>query len=91
VTVALKALDYLFVPDALSAPADRPLRIAFANADAAIPHNVTISTSAGASVFSGKLVTGVASINYAVPALPAGDYRLGCIVHPAMIGTLTVR
>jgi plastocyanin len=65
-------------------------RSPFSNADAAIPHNVTISTAGGATRFSGQIVSGVASVTYAVPALPAGDYRLSCIVHPAMSGTLSV-
>ena len=89
--LALEAKDFEFSPVALSAPAGVPFRIAFADRDADIPHNVTITPSAGASVFSGKIITGVASIGYAVHALPAGDYRLGCIVHPVMTGTLTVR
>jgi plastocyanin len=68
-----------------------PFGIAFSNADAAIPHNVTIATSAGASRFSGQLITGVSSVTYVVPALAAGDYVLGCVVHPAMTGSLAVR
>jgi plastocyanin len=91
VTVALEARDFVFAPVAVSAPAGAPFSIAFADRDAAIPHNVTITSSAGASVFSGAIITGVSSINYAVPALTVGDYRLGCIVHPDMTGTLSVR
>jgi plastocyanin len=49
-----------------------------------------IATSAGASRFNGTIINGVASITYQVPASPAGTYRLGCIVHPAMTGTLTL-
>ena len=49
-----------------------------------------IVTGDGTPRFSGKIVNGVATITYAVPALPAESYRLACIVHPAMTGTLTV-
>jgi plastocyanin len=68
-----------------------PFGIAFTNNDAAIPHNVTIATDAGALRFNGTIINGVASISYQVPALAAGAYRLGCIVHPAMIGAVTIR
>ncbi len=50
-----------------------------------------IANGAGVSLFSGKIVTGVSSINYTVGALAAGDYQLACIVHPAMTGALTIR
>jgi plastocyanin len=30
-------------------------------------------------------------VTYVVPALAAGEYRLGCIVHPAMTASLIVR
>ncbi len=79
------------MPAAVGAPADEPFRIAFSNADAFVPHNLTIAIGAGAPHFSGKIITGVSSITYAVPALPAGEYNLRCSVHLAMTGTLTVR
>jgi plastocyanin len=65
--------------------------IAFTNHDQAIPHNVTITTDGGSLRFNGAIINGVASVRYEVPALAAGGYRLGCIVHPAMTGTLTIR
>jgi plastocyanin len=68
-----------------------PFGLTFTNSDAAIPHNVTIATDAGALQFNGTIINGVASITYQVPALAAGAYRLACIVHPAMTGTLTIR
>jgi plastocyanin len=88
--VALEARNFLFSPTSLRVPADRAFGIAFSNQDAAIPHDVTITAPGGALRFSGRIVTGVASVTYAVPALEAGTYRLGCIVHPAMAATLTV-
>ncbi len=88
--LAIEARDFLFAPSALRTSAGASFEIAFTNADAAIPHNVTIG-SGGSLAFSGKLVTGPSSTTYAVPALAAGDYVLGCIVHPAMTAALTVR
>jgi plastocyanin len=32
----------------------------------------------------------VAAMDYDVPALPAGAYTFVCLVHPAMVGNLTV-
>ncbi|MEX1170258.1 MAG: cupredoxin domain-containing protein [Chloroflexota bacterium] len=89
--LSIEARDFQFAPDSLSGPAGAPFEIAFTNANPAIPHNVSIATDSGASRFGGKIINGVASITYVVPALPAGTYRLGCIVHPAMVGTLTIR
>lgn len=87
---AVEAKDFAFAPASLSAPAGAPFKIVFSNADASIPHNIEIRTSDGVSRFKGTIITGVATITYAVPALAAGDYRLACIVHSNMTGTLTV-
>jgi plastocyanin len=91
VRIAIEARDFEFPSSLAEAPAGQPFSIVFTNSDAAIPHNVTLATSAGVSRFSGKIITGISSITYAIPALSAGDYRVGCIVHPAMTGTLRVR
>ena len=50
-----------------------------------------ITTASGASIFSGKIISGVSTIAYDIPALAVGDYPFTCIVHPGMTGTLTVR
>jgi plastocyanin len=89
VVIAVEARDFLFAPASLAAPAEVPFGIAFTNADAAIPHNVSIATQGGASVFAGTIITGPSSTTYVVPALAPGTYRVSCIVHPAMTAALT--
>lgn len=89
--VAIEARDFVFIPAAATGPAGVPFTIAFTNSDAAIPHNVELS-DAGGSRFSGKIINGPNSINYSVPALPAGTYKLSCLVHPiSMDATFTAR
>ena len=41
--------------------------------------------------FKGDVFNGVATRQYQVPALAAGDYPFICTVHPTMTGTLTVQ
>ena len=85
------ALNLLFEPTELTAPADEAFKIDFANDDPNIPHNVSIRDGAGAAVFDGETFNGVDSRVYDVPALAAGTYQFLCIVHPTtMVGTLTV-
>jgi plastocyanin len=88
--LSIEARDSLFSPASLAAPADTPFRIAFSNADPAMPHNVTIATGGGQMLLNKPPFNGVASVMYDVPAMAAGSYGLGCIVHPGMTGTLTV-
>jgi plastocyanin len=90
VVLRLEARNSLFSPASLSAPAGRSFRIAFSNADN-LPHNVTIADGHGALHLNERPFMGPTSVTYVVPALPAGEYRLGCIVHPDMTGTLTAR
>ncbi len=42
-------------------------------------------------MFKGDIFPGVAHKTYDVPALAAGAYTFHCIVHPNMIGNLTVQ
>lgn len=77
----------------LAAPAETPFTIAFDNQDANVPHNLSILPVAeGAkAVFTGEIVTGVASATYQVDALKAGTYRFQCDIHPTtMNGTFVV-
>jgi plastocyanin len=40
-------------------------------------------------VYKGEIFNGVATMQYQVPALKAGEYSFVCSVHPNMTGTLT--
>lgn len=58
-----------------------------------MPHNLSILPEAeGAkAVFTGDIVTGVASATYQVDALKPGTYRFQCDIHPTtMNGTFIV-
>lgn len=87
--IDLAAAAIAFDQSALSAPADAPFQIAFANNDAGIPHNVEIKDAAGTSVYKGEIFNGIETRTYDVPALAAGAYPFLCTVHPNMAGTLT--
>ncbi len=90
-TLQLEGRDSLFAPVTLTGPADTPFRIRFVNADAAVSHNVTISSAGGQLVLNQRPFFGVDTVTYTVAGQPAGTYRLGCIVHPLMTGTLTLQ
>ncbi len=90
VVLGITARASLFSPATVAAAADTPFKIEFTNDDAAIPHNVTIADQAGGLRFQGKIINGVQAITYSIPALPPGGYRIGCTVHPAMNGSLTL-
>ena len=89
--VQVGAQNIAFDKTELSAPADQPFQVEFANNDAGIPHNVEIKDAAGASLFQGEVFPGVATQTYDAPPLPAGTYQFICTVHPNMVGTLTAQ
>lgn len=91
--VTLVAQNIAFDKTEIEAPADTAFTISFDNQDSGIPHNVAIhkDSPTGEAVFTGEIITGVAKVDYAVPALPAGTYGFVCSVHPNMTGTLTVK
>ena len=82
-----------FDVSSISLPAEQPSTITFDNQDAGVPHDIAIYTdnTASTALFTGEPVTGVATKDYAVPALPAGSYYFRCTFHPdTMNGTVTV-
>ena len=87
--IKLVAQQIEFDQSTLSAPAGKPFNIEFLNDDAGVPHDVWIKDGTGADVFKGDVFPGVATKNYAVPALTAGQYTFFCTVHSNMTGTLT--
>ena len=93
VTLQLTASGIAYDKTDLTAPANTPFSILFANNDAGIPHNVSIhaGSAGGTEVFKGEIFSGVGTRTYTVPALPAGTYAFVCSVHPNMTGTLTVK
>ncbi len=88
-TIEIKAKDIAFDIGEFDVPADTPFCIAFENQED-IPHNVAIYDG-GEALFNGEILNTAGSITYQVPALPAGDYRFICDVHPQdMVGDVTV-
>jgi len=92
-TVHIAADNLAFDRNALAGPARRRFTIVFSNQDVGVPHNVAVYTNASANkaLMIGNLVTGPATADYQVPALPPGKYFFRCDVHPQMNGTLTAR
>jgi cytochrome c oxidase subunit 2 len=93
VTLTLAAQGIAFDKSSLEAPANTPFKIAFANNDAGIPHNVAIhkDSPTGPLAWAGDIFNGTETRTYEVPALAAGTYGFVCAVHPNMTGTLMVK
>ena len=88
--INVTAQNVLFDQKSLQVPAGKAFVIHFDNKDA-IAHNVGIYQGSK-EVFAGTIVTGPKTIDYQVPALPAGTYTFQCDVHPnVMNGTLTAQ
>ena len=88
-TIDIKAENIQFDIDEFTVPAETAFCIAFENLEA-VPHNVAIYDG-GEALFQGEILNEAGSITYEVPALPAGDYRFICDVHPqTMVGDVTV-
>ena len=90
-TLEISAMNVQYDKTELTAPADQPFAIKFANMDAGIPHNVAIRDGSGTDVFTGDIFNGTETRTYQVQALPAGAYTFVCTVHPNMTGKLTVQ
>ena len=68
--------------------------LTFTNSDAGIPHNIAIREvgTTGDPLFNGEHLTGVATIDYEIPALVAGkNYEFFCEVHANMKGTIELQ
>ena len=92
--VSVMAEKTAFSASCLAAPANKPFTIEFMNMDAGVPHNIAIFTDSSASnaLFTGKLVSGPATVTYHVTALEPGTYYYRCDVHPTqMYGTFVAK
>ncbi|MCY7419902.1 MAG: cytochrome c oxidase subunit II [Chloroflexi bacterium] len=93
-TLQVSAVNNLsFEQATLSAPADQPLTIDFANMDPVDPHNVSITAALpdGKDWIGLPIAQAGQNATYQVPALAAGEYTFYCSVHANMTGTLTVQ
>jgi tetratricopeptide (TPR) repeat protein len=84
------AQNLQFANRELTAPANKPFTIHFANFDPGIQHDIVINGPSGTPVFTGALIDGGKSTDYAIPPLAPGTYTFICSIHPNMTGTLTV-
>jgi plastocyanin len=91
--VTVTALGLAFDTSTIELPADTPSTITFDNQDAGVQHNIAIyaDDTLAENLFRGDLVTGPNTVEYAIPALPAGEYYFQCDVHPTMHGTVLVQ
>jgi plastocyanin len=96
-TLTLIAQNTMFSTTCLAAPAGQPVTVHFENMDP-LSHNLSI-LSADPDVdrnarvlFTGDIVPGPKTVDYAVPAQPAGTYHFHCTVHPTqMFGAYVVK
>jgi plastocyanin len=89
--VSVTAKGIAFDPTTWTGPASKPFTIAFANEDAGTPHNIQLKDGSGAILWKGDVFNGVETRTYHVPALPAGQYKFDCVIHPSMTGTATLQ
>jgi len=88
--VDLTADKIAFDKSSIEVPAGKPFVIHFTNKEA-VSHNVAVYDSAGKELFKGEFITS-STIDYSVPALPAGQYVFQCDAHPTqMTGALTAK
>ncbi len=94
VTVSLVAQNIAFQPTTLSVPAGAHVTVNFDNKDAQTPHNFVLfpgTDASGQPLFTGTIITGPATTQYAFTAPGPGTYFFHCAVHPTqMTGTVTV-
>jgi cytochrome c oxidase subunit 2 len=89
--IELTADNIAFDKLELQVAADTPWTLRFNNAED-VSHNVVIVDADNNEVFRTDTISNE-SKDFAVPALPAGEYTFYCEIHPvpAMTGTLTVQ
>jgi plastocyanin len=93
VALTVTALGIAFDTSTIELPPDAQSTITFENQDAAIQHNIAIyaDDTLAVELFNGQIITGPDTIDYSIPALPAGEYYFICVVHPTqMTGTVVV-
>jgi plastocyanin len=86
--VTVDAKNLAFSQSCITAPANTPLAVTFANKDSGTPHDWVLKGT-GQKVGS-PLITGGKDATVKVPALKPGNYTYVCTVHPNMTGTLEV-
>ena len=72
----------------LKAPAGEDITLQFDNDDPGIQHNWSLYEDEAATkeIFEGKILTGVDTIDYDVPAIDEpGTYHFHCDIHPAVM------
>jgi plastocyanin len=91
-TTTVTASGLAFDTSTITLPANKATTLTFDNEDDGVPHDIAIfpDSSATNPLFTGDIVTGVATIDYHIPALQPGSYYFHCDVHPTMNGTVTV-
>ena len=90
--VTVVAQGTAFDTSTIDLPPSAPTTITFDNRDAGVQHNIAIYTDDSLSdeLFNGEVITGPATVDYAVPAIDPGSYYFLCIVHPTMNGSVAV-
>ena len=88
--IVITARDISFEPVAVTATAGVPFTLVMDNRDDGIPHGIAVKGMDGTAIAKGEIVTGPARTELAVAPLVAGAYQFTCVVHPNMVGTITV-
>ena len=90
--VTVIAQGTAFDTSTIELPPSTPTTITFENRDAGVQHNVAIYTddTLAEELFNGEIVTGPATVDYAVPPIDPGSYYFLCVIHPTMNGSVEV-